>query len=413
MTTTHKDAKQEFMIEAPVLQKLKPKIRELIELLKKTLEAKQPILIRHHADADGYTAGIALERALLPLISLQHRRERDVSYYYQRLPSLTPYYAYEDATKDIQTFLKNAEQFEMKAPLILLLDLGSGGESLPAIQKIKIYGATVAVVDHHPADEHITQVTEVHINPHLVGSTYDFSAGMLCAEIGHLIHAETKNSVPQHFYFIAAVSGTADKVASEEYKKYMAIAAHHGFSKEFVQKVAEALNYEAHILGPTSGREIVQDILGKDEKRQHKLLALAEKQLEKLFSNQLACCLKFAEIVEQKDFLFVKVPIEQLASSKNAYPPRGKSIGLVQLHFADQNKKALVVGIGSTSFNFRCNKEIKDFDVNEFISVCKKKFPYAMVSGGGHKQAGSITFVAAAYKEMYDALEEYVIGLEK
>ncbi len=126
MKTTHKDAKPEFMIEAPVLQKLRSKMNELIELLKKTLEAKQPILIRHHADADGYTAGIALERALLPLISLQHRRERDVSYYYQRLPSLTPYYAYEDATKDIQTFLRNAEQFEMKAPLILLLDFGSG-----------------------------------------------------------------------------------------------------------------------------------------------------------------------------------------------------------------------------------------------------------------------------------------------
>ncbi|MBI5002673.1 hypothetical protein HZC31_04765 [Candidatus Woesearchaeota archaeon] len=413
MTTTNKDAKAEFMIEAPVLQKLKPKIHELIELLKKTLEAKQPILIRHHADADGYTAGIALERALLPLIAAQHRRERDVSYYYQRLPSLTPYYAYEDATKDIQTFLRNAEQFEMKAPLILLLDFGSGGESLAAIQKVKIYGATVAVVDHHPADEHITQATEVHINPHLVGSTYDFSAGMLCAEIGHLICEETKNNYPHHFYFIAAVSGTADKVASEEYKKYMAMASHHGFAKEFVHKVASALDYEAHILGPTSGREIVQDILGRDEKKQHKLLALAEKQLDKLFTAQLSSCLTFAEVVEKKHFLFVKVPIEQLSTSRNAYPPRGKSIGLVSQHFADQNKKALVVGIGSSSFNFRCNKEIKDFDVNQFITLCKKKFPYAQVSGGGHKQAGSIIFVAAAYKEMYDALEEYVNTLKE
>lgn len=413
MTATKENKSQEFMIETPVLQKLKPKIHELIELLKKAIEAKQPILIRHHADADGYTAGIALERALLPFISAQHRRERDVSYYYQRLPSLTPYYAYEDATKDIQTFLRNAEQFEMKAPLILLLDFGSGGESIAAIQKVKIYGATVAVVDHHPPDEHITQATAVHINPHLIGSTYDFSAGMLCAEIGHLLIGDMKNIPPQHFYFIAAVSGTADKVASEECKKYMAMASHHGFAKEFVHKVAQALDYEAHILGPTSGREIVQDILGKDEKRQQKLLALAEKQLDRLFSAQVASCLKFADVVEKKNFLFVKVPIEQLATSRNAYPPRGKSIGLVQQHFADQSKKALVVGIGSTSFNFRCNKEIKDFDVNEFIMICKKKYPYAQVSGGGHKQAGSIIFVAAAYKEMYDALEAYVDGFDK
>jgi RecJ-like exonuclease len=398
------------MIESSVLHKLKPAIHELIELLKKAIDTKQPILLRHHADADGYTAGIALERALLPLISAKHRRERDAFYYYQRLPSLTPYYGYEDATKDIQTFLRNADQFEMKAPLILLLDFGSGAESLPAIQKVKIYGAHVAVVDHHPPDDHITQATAVHINPHLIGSTYDYSAGMLSAEIGHLIAHDNKELPDQHFYFIAAVSGTADKVASDEYKKYMAMASHHGFTKELVLKVAQALDYEAHVLGPTSGRELVQDLLGKDEKRQHKLLALIDKQLEKLFAAQLITCLHYAEIDEKKHFLFVKIPIETL-TGRNSYPPRGRSVGLVQQHFVDKGKKALVVGIGQTSFNFRCNGEIKDFDVNGFIALCRKKLPHAQVSGGGHRVAGSITFLSAAYKEMLHELEEYVNGL--
>ncbi len=399
-----------FMIESSVLHKLKPTMLELIELLKKAIDAKQPILLRHHADADGYTAGIALERALLPLISAKHRRERDAFYYYQRLPSLTPYYGYEDATKDIQAFLRNADQFEMKAPLILLLDFGSGAESLPAIQKVKIYGAHVAVVDHHPPDDHITQATAVHINPHLVGSTYDYSAGMLCAEIAHLIVHENKELAEQHFYFIAAVSGTADKVASDEHKKYMAMSSHHGFTKELVLKVAQALDYEAHVLGPTSGRELVQDLLGKDEKKQHKLLALIEKQLERLFAAQLTTCLHYAEIDEKKHFLFVKVPIETL-TARNTYPPRGRSVGLVQQHFVEKGKKALVVGLGQTSFNFRCNPEIKDFDVNGFIARCRKKVPYAQVSGGGHRVAGSITFLSAAYKEMMNELEEYVNGL--
>ena len=334
-----------FMIDSSVLHKLKPTIHELIELLKKAIDNKQPILLRHHADADGYTAGIALERALLPLIAGKHRRERDAFYYYQRLPSLTPYYGYEDATKDIQTFLRNADQFEMKAPLILLLDFGSGHESLPAIQKVKIYGASVAVVDHHPPDDHITHAVAVHINPHLVGSTYDYSAGMLCDEIAHLIAAENKELSDQHFYFIAAVSGTADKVASYEYKKYVALSSRHGFTKELILKVAAAVDYEAHVLGPTSGRELVQDLLGKDEKRQHKLLALIEKQLERFFAAQLISCLHYAEMDEKKHFLFVKVPIEQLTSSRNAYPPRGRSIGLVQQHFVDKGKTALFVGI--------------------------------------------------------------------
>ncbi len=396
-----------FMIESVVLNKLKPKINELLELVQKAIENKQPILIRHHADGDGYTAGIALERAMIPLIASQHRRERDVSYYYQRLPSLTPYYSYEDATKDVQTFLRHAEQFGTKAPLIFLLDFGSGAESLAAIQKVKIYNAHVVVIDHHPPDEHITNAIASHINPHLVGSTYDYSAGMLCAEIAHIL---SKNDEQQHFYFIAAVSGTADKVVSEEYKRYSALSSRHGFQKELIQKVAIALDYEAQVLGPTSGREIIQDLLGRDEKKQHRLLTLVDKQLEKLFAAQLASCLQYATIDEKKHFIFVKVPIETV-TRRNTYPPRGRAIGLVQDHFVKQGKKALVVGIGQTSINFRCNPEITNFDVNGFIALCKRKFPYAQVSGGGHRVAGTMGFVSAAYKEIYDALEDYVSGL--
>ena len=400
--------KMKFMIQSPVLQKLEPAINDVIILLKETIDKKQPILVRHHADADGYTAGVALERALIPLIGAKQRRERDVSYYYQRLPSLSPYYSYEDATKDTQTFLRSMVQFATKAPLILLLDFGSAAESLPAIQKVKIYGASVAVIDHHPPDDHVTQAIAVHINPHLVGSTYDYSAGMLSSEIAHLLASEIIDLPDQQFYFIAAVSGTADKVASEEYKKYMSIAAHHGFSEKFVHNVASVLDYEAHILGPTSGREIVQDILGMDEKKQHKLIALAEKQIEKLFAAQLASCLQYAEIIEKKHFVFVKVPIETVMSSRNPYPNRGKAVGLVQQHFMHHGKKALVVGVGNTSLNFRCSPDIKEFDVNNFIACCRKKFPYAQVSGGGHRVAGTATFVSAAKEDILTYLEEYV-----
>lgn len=408
-----------FLIESSVLQKLKPQIQELLQILKTAIESKQPICLRHHADADGYTAGIALERALVPLVGAQHRRERDVSLYFQRLPSLTPYYSYEDATRDIQNILRSAEQFATKPPLFLFLDLGSGPENVSSYHKIKVYGATIAVIDHHPPNPHISPLTLVHINPHLVGSTYDYSAGMLCAEIAHLLVGEKEDKKDNnakelrdpHFAFIAAVSGTADKIASEEYKKYMSIASHNGFPKEFVHKVAQAIDYEAHVLGSTSGREIVQDLLGKDEKRQQKLLALIEKQIDKFFKAQLACCLHYAQQEEKKHFLYIKVPIEDVLSNRNAYPPRGKTIGLVQQHFNDNGKKAITVGIGKTSFNFRASTEIAGFDIHIFMDLCKKKLPYAQINGGGHRVAGSVTFVAAAKEEVEKLLDEYVTGL--
>lgn len=399
-----------FIISSKTLEKLKPEIEKVVEKIKEAIEKKHPLLIRHHNDTDGYTAGIAIERAVLPLISNVHRRERDAGYYYQRLPSLSPYYNVEDAMRDTQFFLRNADQFEMKAPVILLLDFGSGAESIHAIQLVKIYGATVIVIDHHPPDTHLHTTVHHHINPHLVGSTYDYSAGMLCAEIGHVLwkhQHEQKGIENPHFSFIAAVAGTADKVASEELKEYCVKAQHAGFSKEMIKKVAMSLDYAAHILGPTPGRDIVQDLLGRDPKKQEKLLHTIEKKLEKVFQEQVATCLHYATVEEKPEFLVVTVPIDDLVS-RGSYPPKGKTIGLVSDYFKEKGKKALVIGVGKSGFNFRCNPEIAWFDVHEFISQCKKKIPYALVNGGGHRVAGSITFIPAAFAEMEKELYAYV-----
>ncbi len=396
-----------FMIDSHILQKLKPEIEKCIEHIQKAINAKQPIFIRHHADADGYTAGIAIERALLPLISLKHRRERDVHYFFQRFPSLTPYYSYEDATRDVQNFLRNSEQFEMKSPLILLLDIGAGSESAPALNLVKAYGASVVMIDHHPQHEQAIHAADFSLNPHTVTPHYECSAGMLCAEIAHILTADSQDMLTHNFYVIAAVSGVADKVDGENIKKYLALCSKHGLSKEKIIEIAAAVDYQAFILGPSGGREIVHDILGKDEKRQHKLLAIINKQLQHVFHTQVSTCLKYAEVVDKKTYMFVKIPMDKVIA-KGGYPQRGKIAGLVLQHFIDNNKKALVVGCGSTSFNFRCSVEIKKFDVQDILVKAKKRFPHAQISGGGHRVAGSIYFVNGAYDEMMQFLEAYV-----
>jgi len=51
-----------------VLEKLRPKMRNAAKLIRKAVFKSRPIIIRHHADADGITSAIAIERALIPLI---------------------------------------------------------------------------------------------------------------------------------------------------------------------------------------------------------------------------------------------------------------------------------------------------------------------------------------------------------
>lgn len=391
-----------------MLEKLKPQLSLCVAEIKKAIEHRQPILIRHHGDADGFSAGIALELSLLPLISAKHRRERDLYYYYTRLPLLAPFYSYEDATKDIQIAARNAEQFHMKAPLIVILDTGSAEESLAGVQKAILYGASCLVVDHHPPAKAMEKHLLVHVNPHLVHSTYDFCSGMLCAEIAHMLIGQGKHALDTQLVFIAAVASVADKVASNESEQYMLLAEKQGFSKELMSRCAAALDFEAHALGPTSGKETVHDILGRDKQKQQELLALIETRLGPAREQHLTTALHYATVKEHKSFTEVHVPIDEIRE-KGAYPDRGKMCGLVLEHFKkNQKKNILVIGVGNTALVFRCSTDILSFDVNGIVDHCKKQVPHAQCHGGGHRVAGTMHFIPAAHNEVLSALREYV-----
>ncbi|PIN79053.1 hypothetical protein COV16_05135 [Candidatus Woesearchaeota archaeon CG10_big_fil_rev_8_21_14_0_10_34_8] len=385
------------IIKSAVLEKLQPAIAKAVSTIQKAIEERRPIVIRHHCDADGYCAGISLERAIMPMLSDKHTRERDLFYYYTRLPLLAPSYTYGDATKDLQ----RAGKFGKKMPLIIILDTGSGADSLAGIEKVRIYGASVIVVDHHPADKGMNKYLDAHVNPYHAGSTYDFCAGMLCAEIAYIIDKK------QDFSFIASVAAVADKVASKESEKYISLAQKNGSPLKLINRTAAAVDFEAYATGPTSGGEMIDDLLGADAKKQYKLLTIIEEQIKPMLEAQLQSCLKYAVAESKKNFDFVIINIQNV-KHRNSFPARGKSCGIVLDHLMQKGKKAIVIGVGNDSINFRCSTVIEKFDVNEIIAKCKKKFPYAQVCGGGHRVAGTMNFIPASYDEIFEFVKDYV-----
>ncbi|MCZ7406698.1 MAG: OB-fold nucleic acid binding domain-containing protein, partial [Candidatus Methanoperedens sp.] len=58
----------QFLVKSEVLEKLKPRMLNAAKIIRKAVFKSRPIIIRHHADADGITSAIAIERALLPLL---------------------------------------------------------------------------------------------------------------------------------------------------------------------------------------------------------------------------------------------------------------------------------------------------------------------------------------------------------
>lgn len=223
-----------------------------------------------------------------------------------------------------------------------------------------------------------------------------------------MLLGQGKHVLDVQLAFIAAVASVADKVASTEAEQYCTLAEKQGFSKELMSRCAAALDFEAHALGPTSGRETVHDILGRDRQKQQELLALIETQLGPAREQHLTTALHYATVKEHKSFTEVHVPIDEIRE-KGAYPDRGKMCGLVLEHFKKKQKRdILVVGVGNTALVFRCSTTILSFDVNTFIAHCQHAVPHAQCHGGGHRVAGTMHFIPAAHNEVLAALREYV-----
>lgn len=394
-------AEKQFMIKSVVLEKLKPEINKAVSFITQAIEAKRPIWIRHHSDTDGYCAALALERAILPLVYNRQAKERDVFYYYSRLPSKSPYYDYVDATKDLTNFMNNVNRFEIKPPLIIICDNGSSDQSIAAIKKVRIYGAKLIVFDHHPPSHEITKIVEAHVNPHFAGSTYDISAGMLCAEIAKQINPEI-----DQMEFFAAVAGVGDKVESREMEEYLKLC-HKNYSLEFIKDVAMCLDYEAYVLGYIESRDLVNDILGADPAKQKKLIEFIKPQIKELVKQQLETNKRYMQIEEKEKLVVCKLDIEN--TKMFTFPPSGKTTGITQDYLIEKYKKPVIsLGISNDQINIRCSRELKKFDVNEIMNLLKENLPYAQVNGGGHRTAGSISFVEAAKEEVFNIVEEYI-----
>jgi len=388
-----------YMIKSETLLKLKGEISKGVTLIKKCIEEKKPILIRHHSDADGFCAGLALERAILPLIHETHTREREAWFSYSRKPNMAPYYSYDDANKDLSYFLSEKGNYEYKKPLVILLDNGSSDEDVLALKKLKIYDVKTIVIDHHPISKNTEGLMDIHINPHSLGNDYDFSAGMLCAEMAKILNPKTEGCA-----FIAAVSAYADKVRSIEKEDYVKLCLKEGYTESFLKTFAEALDFEASSLGYCDSRQLMDDFFGRDKEKQKEIIAMLKEVVLKKKNDALISAKKYSHISRMERMNLVIIPMAAI-SFRGEFPHFGKIVGMMHDFVAESEKKPTVsIGLSDSMITFRGTPD-STLDTAKIITSLKHKFPHAQVQGGGHAKAGSVKFIPAAYEE----IKEFVL----
>lgn len=390
-----------FLVQSVVLEKMRSRFEEAAALIKQAIYKDRPILIRHNADCDGYSGAMALEHAILPLVLAEHGNDNYAQWrYYRRAPSRAPFYSVGDVLLDLGN-IANELSKGSKAPLVIILDNGSGAEDVPAIRAVQAYECPVIIVDHHFLKEDLAQV-DVHINPYLVGHDSQISAGMLGVELARFVH----NTVAGVAY-LPALAGIGDKTQSSEMDQYRALAEREGFTFDFLKQLAICIDFVAYYLRSVEARGLIDDLFGRDGARQKALVSLLYANASQKIQEILAPVKHYTRVIQSGEKHIAVIDLAKICSFGD-FPPMGKVTGAASDWLNITYSHVYVLGVADDMIVLRVSATEVVFNLNTLVSVLREKMPFAAISGGGHERAGTIKFVAAAKDEVVEFVKGYI-----
>ena len=422
----------DFLVKSDVLNRLKPKMFEAAQKIRRAILDGRTILLRHQNDADGICSGVAMEKAIVPLIE-EYNPSNDAQYYYfKRSPSKAPFYELEDVVKDLSFALEDQERHGQKLPLIVLLDNGSTEEDIVALMQAKIYDIEVVVIDHHSPGELLTkdvvdgeiygatvavdEYVDTHVNPYLVGGDSQLTAGALATEVAHIINPSVKELIKH----LPAVAALGDRAECGEVYQYLKLAERKGFSREHLAKVAECVDFEAYFLRFMNGRGIMDTILAVDNLDKHKKMidALYKEYLKRVDTQLKAALPNIKRTQLANGIYFNLIDVEKYAH-KFTFPAPGKTCGFVHDRMIKEigaDKPIVTLGHGPDFGVFRATDAVNEqygFNVNDIVSNLAVKVPSAGVDGGGHECAGSVKYIEGLGEDILSQIVNEVKSLSK
>ncbi|WP_407375705.1 OB-fold nucleic acid binding domain-containing protein [Methanobrevibacter sp.] len=416
----------DFLVKSDVLNRLRPKMYEAAQKIRRAILDGRTILLRHHNDADGICSGVAMEKAIVPLIEEANPSNDAQYYYFKRSPSKAPFYELEDVVKDLSFALEDQERHGQKLPLIVLLDNGSTEEDIVALMQAKIYDIEVVVIDHHSPGDLITkdirdgeiyggtvavdEYVDTHVNPYLVGGDSQLTAGALATEVAHIINPSVKELIKH----LPAVAALGDRAECGEVYQYLQLASEKGFTKEHLAKIAECVDFEAYFLRFMNGRGIMDTILAVDNIDKHeKMIDALYKEYQKRVDTQLKAALPNIKRTQLENGIYFNLIDVEKFAHKFTFPAPGKTCGFIHDHVIKElgeDKPIVTLGHGPDFGVFRATDAVNEqygFNVNEIVTTMINRVPQAGIDGGGHECAGSIKYIEGLGEEvLYKVVEE-------
>ncbi|RDZ47528.1 DNA-binding protein [Haloferax sp. Atlit-19N] len=357
------------------------------EAIRRAVLESRPIVVRHTATADGYVAGAAVERAVLPLIRDEHPRDDAEYHYFTRRPLEEAVYGMDAATNDVTRMLEDRDRHDEKLPLVLLLGAGSTAESLDGLGLLGVYGSERVVVDAAPADDEVAEEVDVLVNPAREGAdARDLSVGALASTLSVAVNEDIRDDVSH----LPAVSYWENCP-----QQYLDLAESHGFDADRVRELREAVALEAYYQSYQDKRELIADLLFDADE------GLAGHVSEQ-FRIKLEDEIETAQAnLERRDVGAISVAVldSDAYSHRFDFPPTGLLVD--ELHRRTREGDAFVtVALGMDELYLRSTG---DLDLRAVVESAAEKAPAAGLAAAGIRE-GRIEFLTGARDEALEAV---------
>jgi len=356
------------------------------EAIRRAVLESRPIVVRHTATADGYVAGAAVERAVLPLIRDEHAKSDAEYHYFTRRPLDDPVYGMDAATNDATRMLQDRDRHDEKLPLFLLVGTGSTVESADGIDLLSVYGVDAVVVDAEVADPETREAVDTLVSPEIESIEGDLSTGALVASLASAVNDEVRDDL-RHLPAVSYWDDAPDR--------YVDLARDAGYDVERVAELREAVALEAYYQSYQDKRELVADLLFEDGGN---LAAHVSEQFREKLETEVETATANV-VTEAVDGVEFDVLDTDGYTHRYDFPPT--PLLLDDLHRRRANGEAhATVGIGTDELYIRTTADVSVRGVAERTAELA---PAADVATAGLRE-GKIEFLSGEREAVEDAV---------
>ena len=358
--------------------------REAGRTIRRAVKESRPIVVRHSADTDGYVAGAAIERAVLPLVREEHAGSDAVYHYFDRRPLEGTVYDLDDATNDVTRMLGDRERHDEKIPLFVFAGAGGTRDSLDGHELLGVYGADRVVVDGTPVESEVADLVETG-----VATAERRTAGTVAATLAAGINPDVRDDLGH----LPAVTYWDDLPEA-----YAEAAEAAGVDAEAATRLREAIALEAYYQSYEDKRELIIDLLFD---QQHGLAEQVSTQFRTKLEAEMDTALANLETREAGGVEFTVLDTDSY-THRFDFPPTG--LLLDELHRRDGQGTAVTIGVGRDELQVRTSEDV---DLRAVVDRVADAVPQGGVSARGTRE-GVVEFLAGERDAVVDAVIEEV-----